>query len=84
MTTPLPRRGDRYILPPPPPRPMYVEVVRVAADGTWADLRIHWYGTPRSVRRPLPLPDLYTPSEWTDSDVESRDSSDEPADWAVE
>ncbi|MFI6763325.1 hypothetical protein ACIBF5_29745 [Micromonospora sp. NPDC050417] len=84
------RRNDRLIIElPPNPPPMLVEVVRVATDNSWADLRVHWLGGVMQCRRPLPLPEgVYTPYEWTDSDVQSGgsygelpDSSDEFGPW---
>lgn len=55
------RRGDRYLLPPPPPEPIRVEVIRVAEDGAWIDLEVTWYGATWRRRRPLPLSPEYVP-----------------------
>lgn len=70
MTTTIsrPRRGDRYRLNRPRGL-VYIEVIRSARDGTWADLRYHTSRCTWSERRPLPLPARAVRCAWTDRDI---------------
>jgi len=54
----VPRKGDRFeVRYPHPMAPDYIEVLRVAKGGDWADVRVRQpTGFSWSKRQPLPFP----------------------------
>lgn len=49
------RKGDRFVGYPDerPARRLYIEVTRVAKDGTWADIRVQTWAVMWTKRQPL-------------------------------
>jgi hypothetical protein len=65
-------RGDKFVWhggPGQSSNPVYIEVTRVARDGSWADI---WCGIGSkswTKRQRLPLPPGTEPKEWTRQDL---------------
>lgn len=53
-----------------PDHPVYIEVTRVARDGTWADIRCHTFADSWSKRQPLPLPQGVRRRRWSRDDLD--------------
>jgi len=75
-------KGDRlvaYISRRPAER-LFIEVTRVAADGTWADIRVFTWATMWTKRQKLRdgLPPDSIHWQW-----DSQDLDDQQADWAA-
>jgi len=68
-----PRRGDRFIAYPDegPKGRLYVEVTRVARDGSWADIRVCNCYVMWTKRQQLPLP-MVQPYPWTMADIDRQ------------
>jgi hypothetical protein len=55
---------------------VYVEVTRVAKNGTWADIRCYTWASSWAKRQPLPLPPDTTVYAWTITDlIRDRDGA---------
>lgn len=67
------KRGDRYIWrhPATPETPVYIEIVRVARDGSWADIRCCTWAVMWTKRQPLPLPEHTSPYAWSEKDLDA-------------
>jgi hypothetical protein len=68
-----PKRGDRFVAYADrrPRDKLFVEVTRVARDGTWADIRVCNCFVMWTKRQPLPLP-MVTPHPWTMADIDHQ------------
>jgi hypothetical protein len=69
------KRGDRFVAygDHAPQARYYVEVTRVARDGTWADIRVCNCYVMWTKRQKLPLP-ACEPYDWTQADLDAQDS----------
>lgn len=74
MTTLITRvtTGDKFIWHRPngPDTPVYVEVTRVARDGSWADIHCSTWCSFWTKRQRMPLPAGCRPFRWTSKDLD--------------
>ena len=72
-------KGDRYVAYPmrPPRQRLFVEVTRVAKDGTWADITVRTWAVMWSKRQKLfnaefsPTAET-RPDDWTQGDIDRQ------------
>ncbi len=66
------KRGDQFVWrhDDEPEKPVYIEVTRVARDGSWADIRCCTWAVAWTKRQPLPLPEGCRPRRWTRGDLD--------------
>ncbi len=73
------KRGDRFIAYADrrPAERLFVEVTRVARDGTWADIRVCTWAVMWTKRQPVLLggwPPESVPREWTMDDLDEQEA----------
>jgi hypothetical protein len=78
MTTPV--KGDRFVFPGEP-WPVFVEITRVARDGSWADSVARTWAVKWTKRQPLShITAIWKRQDWTLADV---DATEPPAGWSL-
>lgn len=50
------KKGDQFIYDPDPKRPLFIQVNRVARDGSWADVIVLNWAASWAKRQPTPIP----------------------------
>jgi hypothetical protein len=82
MNNAMYKRGDRFVWTSRHSHwPVYIEVIRVARDGTWVDIACQTWAAAWSKRQRLPLPQRTERRSWTRDDVD-RDVAEALADSA--
>lgn len=68
------KTGDKFIWrhDDAPDVPVYVEVTRVARDGSWADIHCHTWGGFWTKRQRMPLPAGCRSHQWTSEDLDRQ------------
>lgn len=70
-----PERGDRYVWSHAdrPGEPVFIEITRVARDGSWADLVCYTWAASWRKRQPLPLPGGTDRRAWDQLDLDAAE-----------
>jgi hypothetical protein len=68
-----PERGDRYVWSHAdrPAEPVFIQITRVARDGSWADLVCYTWAASWRKRQPLPLPARTERRAWGQDDLDA-------------
>lgn len=64
-----PKKGDLYVYDPDPDKPLFIQVTRVAKDGSWADCNVLNWACCWTKRQPTPIPGRR--HDWTMDEVNS-------------